>query len=86
LPESWSTISTIIENQPLEAQTLDSVVNTLNTHEQKLATQATHEPTKQLNALVACHQKRKNTCQGGRPSKHSKRQDSDTDNDDKVEC
>jgi hypothetical protein len=41
LLESWSTISTIIENQPLEAQTLDSVVNTLNTHKQKLATQAT---------------------------------------------
>jgi hypothetical protein len=33
LPETWSTISTIIENQPPETQTLDDVVNTLNAHE-----------------------------------------------------
>lgn len=89
LPESWSTISTIIENQPLEAQTLDSVINTLNTHERKLATQATHEPTKQPIAFVGRHQKRQNTrLQGGRPSKRSKSQDSDEDqdDDDEIEC
>jgi hypothetical protein len=90
LPESWSTISTIIENQPLEAQTLDSVVNTLNTHERKLATQATQAPnqTVQSGALLARHQKRKSTRQqGGRPSKRSRSQDSDEDqDDDNIEC
>jgi hypothetical protein len=97
LPESWSTISTIIENQPLEAQTLDSVINTLNTHERKLATQATQavQPTKQLNALVARHQKRKKTRQyGGRANKpyqyrdqdRDQDQDSDQDDEDEIEC
>jgi superfamily II RNA helicase len=72
LPESWSTILTIIENQPLEAQTLDSVINTLNTHKRKLATQAV-QPTRQSDALVVRHQKRKNTRQqGGRPVNASK--------------
>lgn len=94
LPETWSTISTIIENQPLETQTLDDVVNTLNTHERKLATQATQatqEPTKQSNALMARHQKRKNTRQqGGRANKpyqsRVQDQDSDQDDDDETEC
>jgi len=96
LPESWSTISTIIENQPLETQTLDDVVNTLNTHERKLATQATQSTqatnsTEQSNAHVVRHQKRKNTRrQGGRPSKPFKGQDKDSDededDDDEIEC
>ena len=96
LPESWSTISTIIENQPLETQTLDDVVNTLNTHERKLATQATQSnqatnSTEQSNAHVVRHQKRKNTRrQGGRPSKPFKGQDKDSDededDDDEIEC
>jgi hypothetical protein len=93
LPESWSTISTIIENQPLEAQTLDSVINTLNTHERKLATQATQAPNStvqsgQSGAFLARHQKQKNTRQqGGRPSKRSKIQDSNEDqDDDDIEC
>jgi hypothetical protein len=29
LPETWNTISSVVENQPPEAQTLDDVVNTL---------------------------------------------------------
>jgi hypothetical protein len=92
LPESWSTISTIIENQPLETQTLDSVVNTLNTHERKLATQATQaaNSTEQSTALVVHHQKRKNTRQHrGRPSKpfkSHKDSDEDEDDDDEIEC
>jgi gag-polypeptide of LTR copia-type len=99
LPESWSTISTIIENQPLETQTLDSVVNTLNTHERKLATQATQatqatkaaNSTEQSKALMVRHQKRKNTRQhGGRSSKPFKSQDKDSDededDDDEIEC
>ena len=47
LPKTWSYISTIIENQPLEMQTLDDVVNMLNAHERKLALQATQatQPT-----------------------------------------
>jgi hypothetical protein len=55
LPQTWSTISTIIENQPLETQTLDDVVNTLNTHEKKLATQAkqTTHVTMPANALIS---------------------------------
>ena len=71
LPKTWSTISTIIENQPPETQTLDDVVNTLITHERKLATlvtqatQATQSAnsTEQSNAHVVRRQKRKNTRQ-----------------------
>jgi len=86
LLESWSTISTIIENQPLEAHALDSVINTLNTHEHKLATQALN-PTVQSNAHLARHQQRKNTRQqGNRPSKRSRSQDNDKDQDDDDEC
>lgn len=82
LPESWSTISTIIENQPLETQTLDDVVNALNTHERKLAMQATQAPLVQTNALAIRYQKRKNSRQqGGRPSKPFKGQDIDSDED-----
>ena len=96
LPESWSTISTIIENQPLETQTLDDVVNTLNTHERKLATQATQvtqatNSTEQSNAHVVRRQKRKNTRQQeGRANKpfqsRVQDQDSDQDDDDEIEC
>ena len=99
LPESWSTISTVIENQPLETQTLDSVVNTLNTYERKLATQATQSTqaakaansTEQSDALMVRRQKRKNARQqGGRSSKPFKSrdqdQDSDQDDDDDIEC
>jgi hypothetical protein len=98
LPESWSTISTIIENQPLETQTLDDVVNTLNTHERKLATQATQSTqaansTEQSNAHVVRRQKRKNTRQQegrvnksfqgrGRGRDQDRESDSDFDEDD----
>jgi hypothetical protein len=92
LPEIWSTISTITENQPLETQTLDDVVNMLNAHELKLAMQAT-QPTGQPNALVARHQKRKNTHQqGGRANKpyqsrvQDQHIDQDGDDDDEIEC
>jgi hypothetical protein len=86
LPESWSTISTVIENQPLETQTLDSVVNTLNTYKRKLATQATQSTqaakaansTEQLDAPVVRRQKRKNARQqGGCSSKPFKSRDQD---------
>jgi hypothetical protein len=40
LPESWNVISTVIENQPIETQTLDNVVNTLNSFEKRLAIRA----------------------------------------------
>jgi hypothetical protein len=84
LPENWSTISTIIKNQPLEVQTLDSIINTLNIYKRKLAIQAIQTPnsTVQSGTFLACYQKRKNTHQqGGRPSKYSKSQDSNKDQD-----
>jgi hypothetical protein len=93
LPETWSTISTIIENQPLETQTLDEVVNTLNTHERKLAMQATQavNSTAESSVHIARHQKRKNTReQRGRANKpyqsRVQDQDSDQDDDDEIEC
>ena len=98
LPETWSTISTIIENQPPETQTLDDVVNTLITHERKLATLATQatqaaNSTEQSNAHVVRRQKRKNTRQQegranksfqgrGRGRDRDRESDSDFDEDD----
>jgi hypothetical protein len=66
LVESWNTIATVIENQPPKSQTLDNIVNTLNTHERKLATQATQaaQITKQVNTLLA-HQQGKGSQRKG---------------------
>jgi hypothetical protein len=97
LPKTWSTISTIIENQPPKTQTLDDVVNTLITHERKLATQATQatqaaNSTEQSNAHVVRRQKRKNTRQReGRVNKSFRNRDRESDSDfdeddDEIEC
>jgi hypothetical protein len=40
LPESWNVISTVIENQPIETQTLDNIVNTLTSFEKWQALRA----------------------------------------------
>jgi hypothetical protein len=40
LPESWNIISTVIENQPIETQTLDNIVNILTSFEKRQALRA----------------------------------------------
>jgi hypothetical protein len=90
LPETWSTISTIIENQPPENQTLDDVVNTLNAHERKLATQAT-QTTKSASAFIGRRDQAGRVLKPYRNQKKFHRdrnqdQDSDQDDEDENEC
>ena len=76
LPESWNTIATVIENQPPKSQTLDDIVNTLNAHKRKLATQATQaaQITKQVNALLAHRQGKGSQRKGGHVNKPYQKQ------------
>ena len=95
LPKTWNTISTIIENQPPETQTLDDVVNTLNSHERK---QTTLKQSEQPNAFLGRRQARvgnalkpyQNRRFKGRVNKsfrdRDQDQDQDDDSDNELEC
>jgi len=97
LPKTWNTISTIIENQPPETQTLDDVVNTLNSHERK---QTTLKQSEQSNAFLGRRQARvgnalkpyQNRRFKGRVNKsfrdrdQDQDQDQDDDSDNELEC
>ena len=95
LPKTWNTISTIIENQPPETQTLDDVVNTLNSHERK---QATLKHSEQSNAFLGCRQARVGNalkpyqnrrfkgCVNKSFRDRDQDQDQDDDSDDEIEC